>query len=219
MKRYLPFIIVIVVGLATVAGGIALYQAKRPAPLKMSEERAGESTHIRGPANAPVTLEEFGDFQCPPCGMLAGPIRELEKQHEKNLRVIYHHFPLVNHQHAPAAAWAAEAAGLQGRFWEMHDALYSHQSEWSKATDVQPLFNNYAKTLGLDVERFEKDMASEKVKERVASDQKYGASLGVQNTPTLFLNNRAIEPSSLNPASLKTVVEAAIKEKTSTPNP
>src|SRR5213075_860669 len=96
------------------------------------------------------------------------------------LRVIFRHFPLPNHAHAREAAFAAEAAGLQGKFWEMHDLLYREQAQWSKATDAQPLWNAYAGILGLNVDRFKQDMNSETVKERVAADQKHGASLGVQ---------------------------------------
>src|SRR5438128_1142878 len=116
MRRYLPFIIVGAVGLLTAGSGTMLYRAKRPPALTISKEIASkksdnESIHIRGNPDAPVTLEEFGDFQCPPCGLLAGPIKQLEKDYDPRLRVIFHHFPLITHQHAGEAAHAAEAAG------------------------------------------------------------------------------------------------------------
>jgi protein-disulfide isomerase len=214
MKRYLPFVIVVVVGLITVGSGIALYRAKRPDVLTITSTgsgKPGEPIHVRGPADAAVTLEEYGDFECPPCGMLAGPIKQLEKDYGSRLRVIFHNFPLITHQHARDAACAAEAAGLQGKFWEMHDAIYREQREWSKAKDPRLLFNAYAGIIGLDVERFKRDMNSDNVKERVASDQKHGASLGVQTTPTIFLNNRAVEPASLAPDKLREAVDAAVK--------
>jgi NhaA family Na+:H+ antiporter len=218
MRRYLPFIIVVVVGLATLATGTMLYRTKRPALLTISKELApkkndAESIHIRGRANAPVTLEEFGDFQCPPCGNLAGPIKQLEHDFDPHLRVIFHHFPLINHLHARAAAIAAEAAGVQGHFWEMHDLLYREQAAWSKATDVQPLLNSYAGILGLNVDQFKKDMESDSVKARVDLDQKRGTALGVQNTPTIFLNNRAIAPADLAPDRLRAAVSEAVKAK------
>jgi NhaA family Na+:H+ antiporter len=218
MRRYLPFIIVVVVGLATIATGTILYRAKRPVVLTISKELApkkndAESIHIRGRADAPVTLEEFGDFQCPPCGNLAGPIKQLEHDFDPHLRVIFHHFPLINHQHARAAAFAAEAAGVQGHFWEMHDLLYREQAVWSKATDVQPLLNSYAGMLGLNVDQFKKDMESDSVKARVDLDQKRGTALGVQNTPTIFLNNRAIAPADLPPDRLRAAVTEAVKAK------
>ena len=218
MRRYLPFIIVVVVGLATLAAGAILYRTKRPVVLTISKELApkkndAESIHIRGRADAPVTLEEFGDFQCPPCGKLAGPIKQLEHDFDPHLRVIFHHFPLINHQHARAAAFAAEAAGVQGHFWEMHDLLYREQAVWSKATDVQPLLNSYAGMLGLNVDQFKKDMESDSVKARVDLDQKRGTALGIQNTPTIFLNNRAIAPADLPPDRLRAAVTEAVKAK------
>jgi protein-disulfide isomerase len=167
--------------------------------------------------DAPVTLEEYGDYQCPQCGMLAEPIKQLEKDYAGRLRVIFHHFPLATHQHAQTAACAAEAAGIQGKFWEMHDLIYREQRDWSKAADAQPMFQAYAGILGLNVERFKQDINSEKVKERVAEDQKHGTSLGVQTTPTIFLNNKAIEPSSLAPDKLRQAVDTAVKTAGSTP--
>ncbi len=194
-----------------------LYRAKRIAAAPISKESepsgkaSGESTHVLGPKDAPVTLEEFGHFQCPPCGALSDPINQLQHDYGSHLRVIFHHFPLATHQHAREAAYAAEAAHMQGRFWQMHDLLYREQSVWSKAADVQSLFSSYAGILGLNVERFKKDMESEKVRARVDSDQKHGASIGVQNTPTIFLNNKALAPTALSPADVRAAVDAAVK--------
>jgi protein-disulfide isomerase len=215
MKRYLPFIIVAAVALVTLASGTVLYRAKRlpvrtiPKDAMASGMGAADSIHIRGPANAPVTLEEFGDFQCPPCSALSGPINQLEQKYPR-LRIIFRHFPLPNHPYARAAAFASEAAGLQGRFWEMHDVLYREQSVWSKAADVNLLFNSYAGLLGLNLDRFKKDIEDEQVKVRVASDQKRGTELGVTVTPTIFLNNEALAPGSLNPTGLYAAVESAM---------
>jgi protein-disulfide isomerase len=216
MKRYLPFIIVVVVALVTLASGTVLYRAKRPSVLTIpknalvSGSGAADSIHIRGPANAPVTIEEFGDFQCPPCGALSDPINQLEREYRPRLRVIFRHFPLPNHAHAREAAFVSEAAGLQGRFWEMHDLLYREQPVWSKAADVRLLFDSYAGMLGLNVDRFKKDMESEQVKVRVASDQKHGDAVGVHTTPTVFINDRALAPTSLNPTGLHAAIDAAM---------
>src|SRR5437899_12634698 len=130
MRRYLPFMIVASVGLITLASGTMLYRAKRVALSPTSKLKEGlvkgrdESGHILGKPDAPVVLEEFGDFECPPCGNLSDPINQLERDYRGRLCVIFHNFPLPNHQHAQDAAHAAEAAGLQGRFWQMHDVLY-----------------------------------------------------------------------------------------------
>ncbi len=198
-----------------------LYRAKRLPVLTIPENHmvpgvdGAKSIHVLGQPDAPVTLEEYGDFQCPPCGMLAGPINQFEHDYRPRLRVVFRQFPLINHKHAREAAFASEAAGLQGRFWEMHDLLYREQSVWSKAADARLLFNSYAGMLGLNIDRFKKDMESDKVKARVTFDQQQGTALGVKNTPTIFLNNRALEPGELNPASLRTVIDAAVKVKPS----
>jgi protein-disulfide isomerase len=216
MRRYMPIVIVVMVGIVALASGAVLYRAKRPLILTISKELTVKksdtaSQHVRGHPDAPVTVEEFGDYQCPPCGTLAEPINQLEKEFRPHVRIIFYNFPLVTHQHARTAACAAEAAGLQGKFWEMHDLIYREQPNWSKAADVQPLFASYAGMLGLDLERFKKDMQSDAVKSRVDADQKRGTSIGVQNTPTVFLNNRAIPPADLPPERLRATVAAAVK--------
>ena len=149
MKRYLPFIIVVGVALGTFGSGTMLYRAKRPQVKNIPESqsvaaRGDASTHVRGNPDAPVTLEEFGDFQCPPCGQFAVFVEELLREYDSRLRVVFRNFPLPAHEHAREAALAAEAAGFQGKFWEMHDTLYREQSSWSKAPNARELFESYA---------------------------------------------------------------------------
>jgi NhaA family Na+:H+ antiporter len=184
MKRYLPYLIVLSVALITFGTGFALYRAKKIAAPSAPTSGPASGNHIRGPKTAAVTIEEFGDFQCPPCAGMAALLKKEEEEYGGRVRVVFHHFPLVNHIHARAAAHAAEAADLQGKFWEMHDQLYREQSAWSKAEKVEPLFESYAKTIGLDVERFERDLRDPKVAARVETDQKVGSSRGVTSTPT-----------------------------------
>ena len=213
MRRYLPFVIVVGVALATLASGTMLYRAKRIPPLTFKNHVVpgkDDAVHVLGAPNALVTLEEFGDFQCPPCGALAGPINQLEHDYQPRLRVIFRHLPIAAHQHAREAAHAAEAAGMQDRFWEMHHLLYREQAVWSKAPNVRMLFNAYAGILGLNIERFDKDMESDKAKARVDFDEKEAAAIGVKNTPTIFLDNQAIPPTELNPADLRAAVDAAV---------
>lgn len=219
MKRYLPFIIVVGVALATFGSGTILYRAKRPQVKNIPESQSApaktntDSAHIRGNPDAPVTLEEFGDFQCPPCGQFAGFVEELLREYDSRLRVVFRNFPLPAHEHAREAALAAEAAGLQGKFWEMHDTLYREQALWSKASDARGLFESYAGTIGLNVDQFKKDMDSDKVMERVDSDHALGDSLGIKVTPTLFINNRPVDPKDKNPEGVRAAINAALEEK------
>jgi protein-disulfide isomerase len=219
MKRYLPFVIVLGVALTTLGSGTLLYRAKRQQLKNIPE---GESVlaktntapaHIRGNPDAPVTLEEFGDFQCPPCGKFSEFVEELLKEYNPRLRLVFRNFPLSGHEHAREAALAAEAAGLQGKFWEMHDTLYREQDTWSKAPNVRELFESYAGTIGLDVDHFKKDMDGDKARERVDSDRALADFLGVKATPTLFINNRPVEAKDKNPEGVRAAINAALNEK------
>src|SRR5882724_3132871 len=221
MKRYLPFIIVATVALIAVGSGAMLYRTKRAQLLPVSENRSvpgksGESMHIRGNPDAPVTLEEFGDFQCPPCGSFAGFTEELLKQYDSRLRIVFRNFPLAPHEHAREAALAAEAAGLQGHFWEMHDVLYREQTAWSKAPNARELFESYAGTIRLNLDQFRKDMDGEKARERVDSDHALGDSLGINVTPTFFINNHPVDPKDRNPEGVRAAIDAALAGKSQT---
>jgi protein-disulfide isomerase len=219
MKRYLPFVIVAAVALAALGSGAMLYRAKRPQLRSIPENKAlsgtidNESLHVRGNTNAAVTIEEFGDFQCPPCSTFAAFGEELLKEYDSRVRIVFRNFPLPAHQHAREAALAAEAAGVQGRFWEMHDVLYREQAFWSYAPNARELFESYAGTLGLNLDQFRKDMDSEKAKERVDFDRARGDSLGVKVTPTLFINNQPVEPKDKNPEGVRAAINAALNEK------
>jgi protein-disulfide isomerase len=218
MKRYLPFVIVIVVAIATLGSGTILYRSRRPQLQDMPESqrvlaKSDASAHVRGNPNAPVTLEEFGDFQCPPCGQIAGFVEELLKEYDSRLRVVFRNFPLPAHEHAREAALAAEAAGLQGKFWEMHDTLYREQEAWGKAANARELFESYAGTIGLNVDQFKKDMDSDKARERVDSDHALADFLGVKATPTLYINSRPLDPKDKNPEGLRAAINAALEEK------
>jgi protein-disulfide isomerase len=211
MKRYLPFVIVAAVALLTAGAGAMLYRAKvRPSGgAGSSSNVTGEPLHIRGDAAAPVTLEEFGDFQCPSCATVSSIIARVEHDYGRRLRVIFRQYPLSMHAHAMEAALAAEAAGLQGRFWEMHDLLYKNQDSWSNAPDVRTIFAGYARSLGLDEQRFAKDSNSDEVRSRVFWEGRQGVSRGVQLTPTLFINGRRLELP-FTEQHLRSEIEAAL---------
>jgi len=219
MKRYLPFVIVAVVAVLTAGAGAMLYRAKQrtsavgsPAVAGLPGQLGAEPLHVRGDPDAPVTLEEFGDFQCPSCATTSGVIGQLEQNYGGRLRVVFRHYPLAMHSHAIDAALAAEAAGLQGRFWEMHDLLYKNQEVWSKASDpatAQQFFTAYARSLGLDVDRFAKDSNNDEVKGRVFWEGQQGVSRGVKNTPTLFINGREMGPP-FSAEHLRAEIDAAL---------
>jgi protein-disulfide isomerase len=221
MKRYLPFVIVTGVALVTLGSGAMLYRAKRPQLIsipanKVLSGKSTESMHIRGNSDAPVTLEEFADFQCPPCSNFAGFGEELLKQYDSRLRIVFRNFPLPGHEHAREAALAAEAAGLQGRFWEMHDVLYREQAVWSKAPNARELFESYAGTIGLNLDQFKKDMDGEQAKARVDSDYARGESLGIKVTPTLYINGQPVDPKDKNPEGVRAAIDAALAGKSQT---
>jgi protein-disulfide isomerase len=217
-----PLLIVVSVGAITIAAGTILYRSQRTAPVTISNqgdsEIAGALEHSRGAAKPRVTIEEYGDFQCPPCGMLAGPLKQIEEENKTTLRIVFRHFPFPIHQHAFEASCAAEAADLQGKFWDMHDLLYREQANWSKAANARQLFTSYAGVLGLDIDRFTRDIDSPEVKQRVQRDQQRGNSLGVKNTPTLFLNKESVPPASLNAESLRKLIKEAVEKSGPSPS-
>jgi protein-disulfide isomerase len=219
MKRYLPFVIVAIVAIATLGSGAMLYHSRRetlaaiPVTKAFAAKSGAESPHVRGNPDAPVTLEEFGDFQCPPCGGFASFSEQLLKEYDSRVRIVFRNFPLSAHEHAREAATAAEAAGIQGKFWEMHDKLYHEQGNWSVAPNARELFESYAGAIGLDLEQFKKDMDSEKVKDRIESDKARGESLGVKVTPSLFINNQPVEQKDKTPEGVRAEINSALEQK------
>jgi protein-disulfide isomerase len=208
VKRSLPFAIIMI----ALGGGVALglylrhsvegsaastVAASSRADLSNPSATAAPATgaepaHIRGPATATLTLEEFADFECPACGKFYPVLKSIEAEYGDRLRVIFREFPLAQHRNAVTAGRAAEAAGVQGKFWEMHDLLYENRDTWSKAAGVQPIFEEYARRLGLDVEQFKRDQTSEIVEKRIALDHQRGRSLRLRATPTIYLNGNEI---------------------------
>ena len=216
MKRYLPFAIILAVFLVAIGVGALLFHLHQtpPQPVKPTFGKLGaEPPHMRGPVNAPVALEEFGDFECLPCFILWPAMKNIEKDYGKNLSVTFRQHPLAQHRHALEAARAAEAAGLQGRFWEMHDLLYLKRAEWIREDNVRAFFKTCASELGLDLERFTKDMDGEKVAKRIAADDDRGASLGIDRTPVVFINGKRIEFSPQPEDGLRAEIDAALGAK------
>ena len=144
----------------------------------------GERDHVRGLAEAPTTLVEYGDFECPYCGATARAVRNLQAEMGDRLRVAFRHFPTPEiHPHAELAAQAAEAAGAQGRFWEMHDLLLDNQTALEERDLVR-----YAERIGLDLERFRHDLHTGVHTARVREDRVSGEASGVNGTPKFYVN-------------------------------
>lgn len=144
----------------------------------------GTSDHVKGSATAAVTLVEYGDYQCPFCGSAFWVLRQLEQRFESDLRFAFRHFPMSEiHPYAMIAAEAAEAAGAQGRFWEMHDLIYENQRYLSPEQLVA-----HAVALDLDTDRFTRELATHRHVGKIRTDFMSGVRSGVNGTPTLFLD-------------------------------
>ena len=196
-------ILLLLVRFSTQAGGGVL---SLPAPVTASD-------WIRGDASAKVVVVEYADFQCPACGAYYPLVKQLEKDFPTNLAVVFRHFPLPQHPNAKPAARAAEAAGKQGKFWEMHDMIYENQREWSELADATPVFKKYAQTLGLDMTKFATDSADSTLLDKITSQSQVGEDAGINSTPTFFVNGEHL----INPQGypfFKAAVQAALDKAT-----
>lgn len=157
------------------------------------------SDWIQGNPEAAVQLIEYGDFQCPACGYYYPIVKVILEKYNDRILFAYRDFPLSQiHRNAISSARAAEAAGLQDKYWEIYDLLFENQSQWSDRTDAGTLFEGYANSLGLDLKKFKTDFNSQEVKDEVDDEYRQAVSEGVNSTPTFFLNGKAIQPANLN---------------------
>ncbi|WP_316832210.1 DsbA family protein [Pedobacter aquatilis] len=140
--------------------------------------------HFEGNASAPIEIVEYGDYECPHCGNAYPVIKEIQQVFGNQIKFVFRNFPLQEaHQFAFSAALAAEAAALQGKFWEMHDAIYENQSRIGNE-----LFDELAKTIGLDLEKFKADVEADETQQKVESDFESGIRSGVNGTPSFYIN-------------------------------
>jgi len=166
----------------------------------------GERDHSQGPLDAPVTLVEYGDYECPHCGRAYPIVKEIQERLGSGLRFVFRNFPLAElHPHAQHAAEAAEAAAAQGTFWEMHDVIFEHQ----RALDDRHLIE-HAAALGLDRERFQRELTSHDHAARVREDFLSGIRSGVNGTPTFFINGVRYDDS-WDRQTLEEALRAAIR--------
>jgi protein-disulfide isomerase len=145
-----------------------------------------------GPADAPVVLTEFSDFQCPSCRALEPELKQVMTAYPTQIKLVYVNYPLPMHHFAERAATAALCANEQGKFWDYHDRLFEHQLEWSASTDIRPLFDGYANEVGLDHARFDACIASGRMLSKLRADIARGTALKIEGTPTLFVNEQRV---------------------------
>ena len=207
MKRTIFWTVFLVI-LALIVWGLATAMNKTPKTSEHANPAAVTSSdHILGTTTAPVTLIEYGDFQCPACKTYFPYVERLMNESSTTLRLVFRHFPLAQHANAVPAALASEAAGLQGKFWEMYRLLYENQAEWSEVSDSASIFEKYALQIGLDVAKFKVDLKNSLLVDHVNSDRDEGAKIGINATPSFFINDKFVQPQSYE--SFKALIDAA----------
>lgn len=237
MKRLLPFIIILVVLGGALAVSLKLWKSGGGAPNTNATQTF--ATNLPGPTPAnngsdpnqanqnaagltkpnvkvssPVVLEEYGDYQCPPCGQLYPELKQIEKEYGDQVQIVFHHFPLMKiHKNALVAAHAAEAARNQKKFWEMHDLLYRNQKDWSDLADPRPVFVTYAKQLGLNIDSFNRDLESNQIDQKITADIARGTAQGVTGTPTVFLDTHLLNYEATNLNGIRRGINILLERK------
>lgn len=198
MGNDLKFIIgAVIATIVIIGGGIFLSSKGQGSNVETSTVSSdvlvkNDSSKLVAIGEEKVVLVEFGDFECPACGEYHSTIKKLTEDFGENMTFVFRNFPLSQHVNARPAAYAAEAAGLQGKYWEMHNYLFETQSEWSSLSDPNSFFEDYITTLGLDVNQFKKDVKSDTVVAKVNEDYKDGQTVKLQGTPTFYLNGKNV---------------------------
>lgn len=217
------FIIVVAVTLGLLFGGVFLFSRDSAPTTQTKVENTilipndsfktggiTDGKYTTEVAEAKVTLVEFGDYQCPACVAYHPLVKDVITQFSGKINFVFRNFPLPQHKNANISAYAVEAAGLQGKFWEMHDKVYESDKEWAEQADPSETFIGYAKSFGLDTDKFKKDMNSSEVKTKVTRDANDANLIKVNSTPSFFINGIKID----NPSSLeefKTIIEDSLK--------
>jgi len=163
---------------------------------QLASEQSGQiEDHVFGNKDAKVTLINYGDFQCPGCAGAHPIIKNVIEKYEDKIKFIFRNFILSYHTNAKAASAAAEAAGLQGKYWEMHNLIYESQTSWESLNieDRTSFFNSLAETIGLDLDRFKVDMADERLVQKMTFDYNLGIKSGVKATPSFYLNGQPLD--------------------------
>lgn len=234
----LPISIILLALVLVVISGIWLYNSSSSPSTAGNTNRAAATTAQRtqiNPANAPagapvgvnmigspsaiVTVEEFADYQCGACASVYPVMKELHAAYagNSNFRFIFRHYPLSipGHDKSGDASAATEAAGLQGKFWQMQDLLFRNQQAWTSNPNYLQIWEKYATDIGLDVNKFKADLAGMQTKERVQLDVARGRALGISSTPTVLINSQPVPPQEMNIAGLRRLIDAEIQNAAS----
>jgi protein-disulfide isomerase len=189
-KRFVAILVAIIV----IFAGLLIFNKKDTKAPGGNDQPAQLTNHIYGEGKKGVTLIEYGDFQCPACGAYFPLVRQLKEKYKEDITFQFRHFPLVEiHQNALIASRAAEAAGMQDKFWEMHDLLYENQKSWEGSSTASKFFEDYAAQLSLNLDKFKSDMFSDTVNRIIQADRAEGKKQGFSSTPTFVLDGKKIE--------------------------
>lgn len=225
----LPLAIIVLVLVAVVVGGFWFYSSSKQTPAKDKKAAASNSNTANLAANAPagaqpptmlgsptaaVTVEEFGDFQCPSCAQVHPMMKEIQSIYGPRIKFIWRNYPLAipAHDKAYDAAVASEAAGMQGKFWPFQNELYTNQQAWSANPNYRQIWVGYAQKLGLDVDKFQNDMAGLAAKSRVDEDLKRGRAMGVNSTPSIFINGRPVAYNDLSVPGIRQMIDTELQQ-------
>jgi len=193
------FIAIGIITLAIIGGGVFLLTKQiqsQPGPGQAVKDNlvlVSDDARTLGPKDAKVTIVAFSDFQCPACAAAYPIAKQIVASYQDKVFFVFRHFPIPAHRNAKVAAYAAEAAGEQGKFWEMHDKLFDTQNEWSTSANPEEKFSEYAKSLNLDLEKFKNDMNNDNLKKRIEKGISDGRKAQVNATPTFFINGEKQE--------------------------
>ena len=165
-------------------------------PSKSVQPNANDISY--GPADAPLSVIEYSDFQCPFCAQYAEWLSIMRERYGDKVQFVYRFFPLAKHQYATISAKVAYAASLQGKFWEMHDLLFANQKEWSESDDPRPFFDSYAEELGLDLDSFHADADAQSTTDFIKAQAAEGKAAGVAHTPWFVVGGKSVLPRSLD---------------------
>jgi protein-disulfide isomerase len=209
MNSYRPFLIIALVLLVAAAGTALLLKSnQRGDSSSRTTDTQSPDNANKNASNTVVTLEEFGDYQCPPCGQLHPTLKKLKQEYGDHLNFIFRNLPLTKiHQHALAAAQAAEAARIQNHFWEMHDLLYENQSLWKDDINPRSIFIKFAADLGLNTAQFTRDMDDKQIQMRIEADVDAAAKQGIDGTPTILINGRQLRAEMTTPDGVRKGIE------------